>query len=202
LTYEYVIDIDHAQLFIEDEGAWKRIRHMPDQTDDLDLVASAPGILAIETARVEGNVRVVIELMDHRPVESLDPWDHVVECGIKVSSGRIRLMTADIEDESDAPRIELPPGSYRALIYFGNQSSVPYDDPYGGEDYYRIALWPGDEIGPKVLKRDMKRYEEALRERQTYVQQAPQDQPTPKQSAPTTRRASKRRRFLMHNAER
>lgn len=196
-----MIAIDHAQLFIEDEGAWKRVRHMPDQTDDLDLVASAPGILAVETARVEGDARVVIELTDHRPIESLDPWDHVVECGVSVSSGRIRLMTADIEDESDAPRIELAPGSYRVLIFYGNQGSVPYEDPYGGEDHYRIVLWPGDEIEPVVIKRDMRRYEEALRERQTYVQQSSQNEPSPKQSAPATRRTSRRRRLCVHNAE-
>ncbi len=170
MRYEYAINVDHGQIFVENEGAWTRVQSWSDRPD-LDLIWTAPGIIAIETSRAGGNTRLVLETADDRPNESFEAWDHVVECGIDVPSGRIKITTADIGDSPEAPRVSVPPRPYRALVFYGDLDAVDPEDDYVGNDHYRIVLWPGEIVEPIVLKRDMKRYEAALQEQGLFREQ-------------------------------
>ena len=55
----------------------------------------------------------------------------------------------------EAVRIDIVPGNYRARISGSGFDSVvkPWE---GGEDRYRVQLWPGSDIEPRVLKQRAK----------------------------------------------
>lgn len=68
-------------------------------------------------------VPVVVEIAENPPGDDLMAWDQVNECSIDAPSGR--LVVAGCTDYfPDAARIELPAGTYRARIYYGNLTSL------------------------------------------------------------------------------
>jgi hypothetical protein len=167
LRYEFTIDVDHFQLYLQDDQTEFPSRPLGDRAF-LDRIQVAPGLIAILTERFGGDTRVEIEVLSDRPDESFDAWDQVVECSIEVPSGVLVLSTSTASltamEEPDWPRVRVAPGTYRALVFYGDLDAVDPEDDYLGDDHYRIALWPGELIEPRVLKRDATRYEARLRE--------------------------------------
>jgi hypothetical protein len=96
-------------------------------------------------------VPVVVEVLESAPLETLDSWDHVVECSIDIPSGR--MVVAGCTDYfPKARRIEVVPGTYRARVFYGQLNSLS-EDGLEGDDHYRVALWPHPAEPPVVLKR-------------------------------------------------
>ncbi len=71
----------------------------------------------------------------------------------------LRVSSPEMIDHCTMPRVPILPGDYRALVCYGNLYSVTDESALEGDDYYRVALWPGNVVEPKVLERDMRRYE-------------------------------------------
>jgi hypothetical protein len=95
-----------------------------------------------------GKVKGEIALVE-KPVQDADfsKYDHVVECGIKVGSGELQILSwPGVDNEMS---IQLKAGNYRVRVYSSNFKSVIDDD---GDDYYRIEVWPSDNMERKVLK--------------------------------------------------
>ena len=84
--------------------------------------------------------------------EPFEAWDHVVECALDATSGRLRLSDPDSLGMG-VPQFQVPPGTYRVRIYYANLDSVWGGGDLDGDDRYRIVLWPGTFIAPQVLKR-------------------------------------------------
>jgi hypothetical protein len=97
------------------------------------------------------NVPVTVDIADIAPEEhDFSAWDQVNECSIDVPSGR--LVIAGCTDYfPEAARIDLPPGTYRARIYYGNLNSLT-NNGLDGEDHYRIVLWSESPAPVRVLK--------------------------------------------------
>jgi hypothetical protein len=152
-TLTFTVDGDHYQFYLEDmamEANTGDMWHKQAHTNRLDVL---PGLIAVGTSHYGGPIPVVVEVHPQQPSnESLELWDHVVECSIKVRSGQLSL-TSPITFDTDAPTFFIAPDSYRARIYYGNLDSVRDDIDMEGEDHYRIVLWPGVEIAPHVIKR-------------------------------------------------
>jgi hypothetical protein len=160
MHHELVIELDHSQFYIEDDHP--RLSGKPmDGSFYLDRVWVEPGHILVVTERFDGDTRVVVEALECRPDEPLDAWDHVVECGIALPSGHLNLRSLAYDDLL-AARLEVPPGSYRALIFYGGLDTVTDDGE--GDDHYRVVLWPGRVGEPKVLKRDEQWYQARLAE--------------------------------------
>lgn len=112
-----------------------------------------PGLIAVGTGRYGGDVPVMIEVLPAPPTDSgFESWDHVVECAIEVRGTRLTL-TSPNSFGPDSPEVALPPGTYRALVYYANLESVDAEDDMLGADHYKIVLWPGALVAPRVLKR-------------------------------------------------
>jgi len=95
-------------------------------------------------------VPVVVEIADQAPDDDVAQWDQVNECSIDVPSGRL-VVVGCTDYFPDAARIDLPPGSYRARIYYGSLGVL---NPNGleGDDHYRVVLWNAPPSSVRVLK--------------------------------------------------
>jgi hypothetical protein len=141
---------DYFQFYLQDESAKGDLSESwtPEAVDR--LLALAPGTIGIGTAR-NMEVPVVIEIADEPPDNTTNGWDQVNECTLEVSSGRI--VVAGCSDYfPDAARIEVPPGAYRARIYYGNLNSLS-GNGLDGDDHYRIVLWSAVPGPVEVIKR-------------------------------------------------
>ncbi len=95
-----------------------------------------------------GQVKGEIEVLEKMSAElDYSKYDHVVEGGITVESGELQILSwPGNETELE---MKIKPGKYRVRIYSSNFASVIDDD---GDDYYRIEIWPSDDMEKKVLK--------------------------------------------------
>ncbi|MGI8854897.1 MAG: lipocalin-like domain-containing protein [Thermomicrobiales bacterium] len=151
--FHFDLFADYFQFYLQDEqadlagseGIW---------TDRslADMVAVAPGQLLVSTVR-NMTVSVTVMLTDSEPIDDFAAWDHVIDAGLDVPSGRI-VIAGCTDSFFDAARIAVPVGRYRVRVYYGRLDSI--DEEYGldGDDHYQVVLWPAsDEVQPSVLKR-------------------------------------------------
>jgi hypothetical protein len=140
---------DYFQFYLQDEtasgidgDAWSG-----EATDR--MLAVSTGALAVGTVR-NVDVPVTVEVLQSEPPKDLENWDHVTECSLVITSGK--LVVAGCTDYfPDADRVKIASGIYHARISGGGFDSVAKHWE-SGEDKYRVQLWPGSEIEPRVLK--------------------------------------------------
>ena len=116
------------------------------------MLAVAPGLIAVGTVRFGGDLSVAIEVHEMEPAGSFDSWDQVALGSIDVPSGCLVVSAPEMTGHPDNPHISVPPGTYRALVYWGNLDSVKDEMDMHGEDHYQVALWPGTSTEPIILK--------------------------------------------------
>ena len=114
---------DYNSLMMQDETA----RFAPDRAWTraliMDMVATREDVIGVGTAR-----RTTVPVI-------LDVRDHVTEAGLRVESGKVIVSMLDCSDA--VPWTEVPAG----------------DDGLHGDDLYRVVLWPGAVLEPRVLER-------------------------------------------------
>jgi hypothetical protein len=143
MKHNFLIFADYHMVWVQDEDACKNGGDMCDIITDqacTDMLAIGQGTICIMTVR-NMTVPVEIEICDNQPIDNLDEWDQVVECGIDIPSGET-VIYGTTDDTSQSPRITLLPGSYRARIYYGNLDSVNGSGTEG-DDTYKVVLYPG-----------------------------------------------------------
>ena len=131
---------DYFQFYIQDEAAKGDLSQSWDSDATARMLAIAPGTVGVGTVR-NMDVPVTLEIHEQEPAPDFDEWDHVVECGMTVSSGRV-VIAGCTDYFPDAARIDLANGDYRVRASFGALDRVS-EDRLEGEDCYRIQLWPG-----------------------------------------------------------
>ena len=147
--FEYTLMADYFQFYLQDERADGNLSDSWTDEAVQRLLAVAPGVIGIGTVR-NMEVPVVVEMMDAEPAADAEAWDHVVECGLDVPSGRV-VIAGCTDYFPDAARIDVQPGVYRARISYGSLNTLS-DDGLHGDDRYRVQLWRADAIEPRVLK--------------------------------------------------
>ncbi|WP_160138285.1 hypothetical protein [Chryseobacterium sp. c4a] len=100
-----------------------------------------------------GNIKGEIEILETSNTNiDYNKYDHIVEGGINIQSGKLKIL--------DCPHIHkkllliVKPGKYRVRIYSSNLLTVKESDLVNetDNDYYRIELWPSEDMKRKVLK--------------------------------------------------
>ncbi|RYE51609.1 MAG: hypothetical protein EOP21_00955 [Hyphomicrobiales bacterium] len=148
-SHTFDLFADYFQFYLQDEEASGIDGDSWNDEATERMLAVAPGALAIGTVR-NVDVPISVEILESEPPNDLENWDHVTECSLVITSGK--LVIAGCTDYfPDAARIDVAPGTYRARISGGGFDSVAkhWDD---GEDMYRVQLWPGTRIEIRVLK--------------------------------------------------
>jgi hypothetical protein len=148
--YSYTLFADYHQFYLQDEGAEMPPHHIWNEQTAKDMIAVAPGYVAVGAAR-NMNVPVEVEVRDTEPADELGEWDHVTECGIEIPSGKL-VIAGCIDPFTDAARIPVRPGSYRMRVYYGDLEALSWDG-LEGDDHYKVVLWPSDDMSMRVIKR-------------------------------------------------
>jgi hypothetical protein len=113
-----------------------------------ERLAVAEGIIGVGT-ECYGHVKGEIEILNNENQDfNFDEFDHIVEGGIKVESGKLEIL--DCPTSTIQLKIEVNPGQYRIRVYSSNLDSVEGGEE--GNDYYKIELWPDNNMTRKVLK--------------------------------------------------
>ncbi|HKW16884.1 MAG TPA: hypothetical protein VJO35_05190 [Terriglobales bacterium] len=141
---------DYFQFYLQDEEVEGNLADSWTKDAVDRLLAMTEGTIGIGTVR-NMTVPVTVEVIDAEPAaDDLSPWDQVNECDLEVKSGRIAIAGCT-DYFPDAARIEVPPTTYRARIYYGNLDSLSQNG-MEGDDHYRIVLWRAAPGPLKVLK--------------------------------------------------
>jgi hypothetical protein len=145
--YRFHLSAEFNQFFIQDELADAEV----DWTEEEGRVNLAlnDGIIAVGT-NCDRVVPVEVQILSSEPPCNIESWDHLVDCTIHVTSGRLAVYGC-CEDLTTAARINLDPGRYMARVCYGNQYSC--DDHIFCADYYVVVLWRSNAELFQVLKR-------------------------------------------------
>ncbi|MBN9080861.1 MAG: hypothetical protein BGP04_21540 [Rhizobiales bacterium 62-17] len=148
--YQFDLFADYFQLYLEDERA-DIDRLSFDWNDEVlhRLFAIGEGFVMIGTVR-NMTVPLTIEVLDNEPATDFETWDHVAECHLAVTSGRL-VASGCTDYLPDAPRIEIEPGDYRVRLSYGDLNTLS-EDGLEGDDHYRVQMWRAPPAAPRVLK--------------------------------------------------
>jgi|SRR5579863_1893068 len=148
--FEFNLFADYYQFYLKDESVAGDLSESWTQDAVDRLLAVAPGTVGVGTVR-NMNVPVVVEIADGAPPDDdLSVWDQANECDLDVPSGRLAIAGCT-DYFPDASRIELPPGSYRARIYYGKLNTLSTNG-LEGDDHYKIVLWSAPPGPLKIMK--------------------------------------------------
>jgi hypothetical protein len=147
--FEFKLFADYYQFYLQDECAEGNLSESWTPEAVGRLLAIAPRTIGVGTAR-NMEVPVIVEISESAPEDDIAAWDQVNECTLEVLSGRV--VVAGCSDYfPDAARIELPPGAYRARIYYGGLNALSADG-LNGDDHYKIVLWNAPPASLMVIK--------------------------------------------------
>ena len=152
MVIELHIPGDHFQFYIEDETALLDTSALWDTAVQDANVVTAPGLIAVSTARFGGLVHIFIMLLKERPVLQYDQWDLIMQCSIAITSSHLVIWSPE-NDFAQAPRIAVASGIYTCWICFAHINDVQDELAEDGDDSYHIFLWPGKHQAPLVLYR-------------------------------------------------
>ncbi|WP_426670746.1 hypothetical protein ACPPVU_05830 [Mucilaginibacter sp. McL0603] len=98
-----------------------------------------------------GHVKAELQLLNS-PTKEIDfsKYDHIVEGGIKISSGLLQII--DCPNSEIALSVLIEPGNYRVRVYSMALDGVDTDEDEG-DDHYLIEIWPDQNMARTVLKR-------------------------------------------------
>lgn len=145
--HEFRLFADYSQFYLRDEGADGDLSESWTDGAAARLLALAPGAVGVGTVRADW-VDAAVEVHEAEPPVELAAWDHVVECGLGVPTGRV-VVAGGTDYSPDAARVEVPPGHYRARSCAGG---LRVAETGGAGDRYEVQLWPGEGEGVRVLK--------------------------------------------------
>lgn len=155
MTNEIKLELfaDYFQFYIQDEEVKGDLSESwTDEAVDI-LLATTPGTIGVGTVR-NMDVGVNLKIFETQPGFLLDPENtigQINECDIDIRSGKL-VLAGCTDYFTDAKRISLEKGNYRARIYYGNLDKIS-DDGLDGEDFYEIHLWKTDRSQElKVIK--------------------------------------------------
>ena len=153
MKHSFEFQTSYNQFYIEDA------LHKTEIDDDFwsestfnSRLAHGNGILGVGTYGY-GNIKGEIEVL-HIPSFMIDfaDYDHVVEGGIVLQSGELQIL--DCPFSNVELTLNVNPGKYRVRIYGSNFASVEEPDLWNDtdNDYYKIEIWPSNDMQIKVLK--------------------------------------------------
>lgn len=152
--HEFELFADYFQFYLQDDD--ERIGDLSDawtQEAVERLLAVAPGVVGIGTAR-NMTVPVVVEVLGDEPAADFDAWEHVVEGGFELKSGR--LVVAGCTDYfPDAARLPVPAGMYRVRMSCRGLTTISANG-LDGDDNYRVQLWAVARLEPPALRKQAK----------------------------------------------
>ncbi|MEV7188218.1 hypothetical protein [Kitasatospora sp. NPDC093102] len=147
---------DYFQLHVMDEDAEDDLGDAWTDEAVSDGLAVSEQTLGIGT-QANMYVDVTVELLDRRPGDASDAFDHVVEASVEVPSGRLAILGCT-DYLPDAARFEVPKGFVRVLASRANLADVRQPGEEGSDapevvEQVHLQVWPAPHSSPVVIKR-------------------------------------------------
>ncbi|HMH34414.1 MAG TPA: hypothetical protein VK543_15360 [Puia sp.] len=146
----------YRQFFVADQTSTKNTSANDFWTEEAheDRLGLGMGILGVGI-ECYGQVRGELDILD-TCITKIDSslFDHIVEGGLNVESGVIQVL--DCPNFNVELEVKVKPGNYRARVYSSKLNTVHGDE---GEDYYRIEIWPDEDMNRKVIKKFIRQQE-------------------------------------------
>jgi hypothetical protein len=140
---------DYYQFLLVDEGAPAHPPVSESPTTWTRRFELGRGVLGIDVF----DDRVVpfeVQVHESEPELDLDPWDHAVECGLELATGRLGVRSIHM-----LPRVvlEVAPGVYRDRALYGRLNQWEGEGPEKkSREHHLFLLWPSGPAEPRVLK--------------------------------------------------
>ena len=126
IRHDFSLFADYFQFYLQDDDEGVRPLSEGWTQEAVDrLLLVAPGAVLVGTVR-NMDVPVAIEVHSSEPAEELQSWDHVTECDLRVTSGRV-IVAGCTDYVPEADRISLPRDLYRVRISYGDLDSLSDD---------------------------------------------------------------------------
>ncbi|MEN0056717.1 MAG: hypothetical protein AAGC65_23765 [Mucilaginibacter sp.] len=117
-------------------------------------LGTAYDILGISTESF-GHIKADLEVLDQPDTQTnFNKYDHVVEGGITIQSGLLQVL--NFPQYKSCLKLIIAPGKYRVRVYSSGLANVDTEADEG-QDFYRIVMWPDNNIERKVLKQFVKK---------------------------------------------
>lgn len=135
---------DYFQFYLQDENTEVDASDLWNDEEVNKLLVVRQGFIYVGTLR-NMDVPVVVRIYEAEPsilTEHNDSIDQIMECDLKVTSGKI-VIAGCTDYFPEAKRIELLNGIYRTRIYYKNLNSVS-GNGLDGDDSYELHFWKTD----------------------------------------------------------
>jgi hypothetical protein len=120
-----------------------------------DRLAIESGVLGVGIGSY-GHVKAELEILQAPDSQAnFSTYDHVVEGGLSIVSGLLQIVDCPYCEVELTIAIE--PGNYRVRVYSSGLGEYDADEDEG-DDFYRIEIWPDDNMARSVLKRCHRNY--------------------------------------------
>ncbi len=151
-SYSLEVFADYRQILLHDEKDDGDHSELWDDEVSKQMVVVSDGAVTMSTAR-DMDVPVEIVITDSEPSYIAGEWDHIVKCGLKLSSGN--LVVRGVSDYlPNAKKIAVAPGQYTVWLLYGGLNTID-DDGLEGEDHYKVVLLRSESITElAILKMD------------------------------------------------
>jgi len=113
-----------------------------------DKMSCSFNLIGISTLSY-GPINAEIEFLNNEPQINLNEWDHVVESGINIISGLLQIRNCP--DFGIVFKKKISSGKYRVRL-LGNGFADFNSNVDTSTDFYRIEIWPSDNMKKQILK--------------------------------------------------
>jgi hypothetical protein len=127
---ELEVFADYNSFMVQDEKARFEFDRTWTRALSTDMIAARDGVIGVGTAR-RTTVPVILDIRAQAPDRDIDGWDHVIEAGLHVESGKVIVLMLDYTGA--IPRTAVPAGSYTARVYATGFGTVSSDGVHGSD---------------------------------------------------------------------
>ncbi|MFB6848385.1 hypothetical protein ACFCXS_26545 [Streptomyces sp. NPDC056373] len=155
-TTELTLFADYFQIHVTDAEADGDLSDAWTDQAFADRLAVARDALGVGTT-VNVYVSVTVVVLPQEPGDDCAEFDHVVEAGLEVSSGRLMVLGCT-DYGPDAATFEVPAGWNRVRVSRSNLARAARADIDSHKspdttEKVRIQVWPAPESPAKIIKR-------------------------------------------------
>lgn len=153
---ELTLFADYFQIHVADADSDGDLSDAWTDQAVADHLAVAPDALGIGTS-VNVDVSVTVDVLAQEPSDDSAEFDHVVEAGLIVSAGRLRILGCT-DYGPEAATFEVPPGGNRVRVSRRNlaratQADVDSHKTPETTEKVRIQVWSNPELTARIIKR-------------------------------------------------
>ena len=143
----FEVSVDYRQFYLWDSGMDPEAPESYSDDDVARRIKIGTHVVVIQPERNSG-VPVEVEVHDLEPEYDPGEWDHIAEASLHLPTGQLQVH------ECIGGRVAeflVDAGWYRVRSFHDGLDTID-DSGLGGNDHYRVVLWPAPPEEYRVLK--------------------------------------------------